>query len=211
MKTPDLFDNERPALLFIPDMSGFTKFIRSTKIQYSKQLIHDLLEVLLDSNILNMKVAEIPGDAIIFYLPGTPPNITRLESQVKKTFMDFRKALIRIEQTHTLLKGACDLTLKIVVHYGCISTTNIKGNIKIVGSDVVLAMRLLKNNIKAREYLLMTRQYLDTQNDKLIHNSFQWSKMMTGKKKYEYFDLIEYKYLLLTPLQKEMKSLQCAG
>lgn len=201
-----LFEEVKPALIYIPDMSGFTKFINQTNIEYSKKLMHDLLEVIVDSNILNFKVAEIQGDSIFFYSPGTPPNITKIESQAKKTFLDFQKALQKMEEEHTLLKGAQNLTLKIIVHFGNISTTEIKGIHKLVGSDIILAHRILKNNIHENEYLLMTDHYLNTQSEYLLRKSFPWSEIKEGKKRYDYFGTISYKYVSLTPLKKLVRS-----
>jgi hypothetical protein len=200
-----LIEEERPALIFIPDISGFTKFINNTRIEYSKKLVHDLLEVILDSNLLNLKVAEIQGDAIFFYLPGVPPGINKLESQVKKTFLDFQKALKRMEHDYKPLKGAGKLSLKIIAHYGKISTTEIKGIVKLMGSDIIIAHRVLKNNIKGNEYFLMTEQYLETQNLKILETSFKWSEIKSGKKKYDYIGTINYKYVPLTPLRSLLK------
>jgi hypothetical protein len=207
IETISLFEEVKPALIYIPDISGFTQFISHTNIEYSKKLTHDLLEVIVDSNILNLKVAEIQGDSIFFYSLGTPPNITKLESQAKKTFLDFQKALQKMEEEHTLLKGAQKLTLKIVVHFGYISTTDIKGIHKLVGSDIILAHRLLKNNIPENEYVLMTDHYLKTQNEDLFKNSFSWSEKKEGKKRYDYFGTVSYKYISLTPLRKLVRSI----
>ena len=38
----------RPALLFIPDISGFTKFVGENEIQHSRHIIEELQEVLID-------------------------------------------------------------------------------------------------------------------------------------------------------------------
>src|SRR6478736_3579652 len=170
------FDDVKEAFLFIPDISGFTKFINHTNIHSSKTIIRNLLEAILDSNILNLKVAEIQGDAIVFYSLGTPPSLTKLEAQTKRTFYDFQKELIRLNAT-TNSQDLLDLSLKIIVHYGLVSTTNIKGTAKLLGSDIILAHRILKNNIKEDEYLLMTDKYLQSQAPQMIEKSFRWAEL----------------------------------
>src|SRR5690606_17613807 len=55
-----------PAFFFLPDISGFTNFIKNTNLKEGVRLIHDLLEIIIDSNILNLEIAEIQGDAIWF-------------------------------------------------------------------------------------------------------------------------------------------------
>lgn len=199
------FEEEKQAFLYIPDLSGFTEFINVTNLHESKNLIHDLLEVILDSNILNLKVAEILGDAIVFYTVGPPPNITKLECQAKKTFMDFQKALKHLEEKNILVKELHNLSLKIIVHYGEIATTEIKGISKLIGSDLILAYRMLKNNIKNKEYLLMTDQYLAIQKEGLLKNSFLWSEIKEGNIHYDFFGNIHYKYIPLTPLKMQLK------
>ena len=55
------------ALYFIPDISGFTKFVTSTEIEHSRHIISELLELLIDANILGLKLVEIEGDALFMY------------------------------------------------------------------------------------------------------------------------------------------------
>jgi len=38
------------ALLFIPDISGFTQFISDRHIQHSDRIVAELLEILIESN-----------------------------------------------------------------------------------------------------------------------------------------------------------------
>ena len=66
------------ALLFVPDISGFTQFINDRQIQHNHRIIAELLEILIESNRLNLKVNEIEGDAILFYRVGQPPRSSRL-------------------------------------------------------------------------------------------------------------------------------------
>ncbi len=41
-------------LFFIPDISGFTKFVAETEITHSRYIIKALLEVLVDSNSIGL-------------------------------------------------------------------------------------------------------------------------------------------------------------
>jgi len=51
------------SLLFIPDISGFTKFVQTTEVEHSQHVISELLEVLISANTQELKLAEIEGDA----------------------------------------------------------------------------------------------------------------------------------------------------
>jgi predicted nucleic-acid-binding protein len=60
------------ALYFIPDISGFTRFVNETEIEHSIHIIEELLETLLDNNPLEFKLAEIEGDALFMYSTEFP-------------------------------------------------------------------------------------------------------------------------------------------
>ncbi|MCD4696906.1 MAG: DUF2652 domain-containing protein [Bacteroidales bacterium] len=58
--------------LFIPDISGFTEFVNKTKIDHSKHIITELLEIIINSDQLGLTVSEIEGDAVLFYRENVP-------------------------------------------------------------------------------------------------------------------------------------------
>jgi hypothetical protein len=57
---------ENKGLLFIPDISGFTKLVTSIELVDSRRAIQELLELLIDQNELEFEVAELEGDAVLF-------------------------------------------------------------------------------------------------------------------------------------------------
>ncbi|WP_207434204.1 DUF2652 domain-containing protein [Sabulibacter ruber] len=201
---PHEADDTQPALLFIPDISGFTRFMHENGVRYSRNLIADLLEIIIEANILNMEVCEIQGDAILFYKLGDPPAIDQLVSQCKQIFLDFQNYL-RIMERDELMPGPKlsdnKLTLKIVVHYGRISVTQIRDHIKLMGTDVILAHRLLKNSIEGSEYVLLTEGYLNTQDPEAVTQNFEWTQLKEGMNAYDHVGEIRYKYAFLTPLR----------
>jgi hypothetical protein len=85
-------------LLFIPDISGFTQFINQTEIEHNRHIIQELLENLINSNCLNLKISEIEGDAILFYRFGAPPAIHEIYKQVEMMFCNFHKQLKQYAQ-----------------------------------------------------------------------------------------------------------------
>ena len=151
-------------LFFIPDISGYTKFVSETEISHSQHIIQNLLEVLVDSNSLGLKVSEFEGDAILFYRHGNPPAVTEFVEQARKMFVGFHTLLKKIELSRICQCGACagasGLTLKIVAHSGPASTMQVKDHVKFIGKDIIVAHRLLKNSVADREYLLLSRGLL---------------------------------------------------
>ncbi|QMU30630.1 DUF2652 domain-containing protein [Adhaeribacter radiodurans] len=199
-------DDTQPALIFIPDISGFTKFVNEAGIAQSRTLIADLLEIIIEANILDMKLSEIQGDAVLFYRPGPPPSIQEVINQCKQIFLDFQNYLRIVERDRgsslsASLSGS-NLTLKVVVHYGQLSVTLIRNHIKLMGKDVIIAHRLLKNNVESDEYVLLSEGFLKTQTEEAIRQSFSsWTQLRTGSTHYEHLGEIRYQYAYLTPLR----------
>lgn len=86
-------DVAKPALLFVPDISGFTQFVNTTEIAHSRHIIEELLEKLLDANELGLQVSEVEGDAILFYRFGDPPPAAAFFAQVQRMFVHFHSHL----------------------------------------------------------------------------------------------------------------------
>ena len=84
---------ENRGLLFIPDISGFTKFVSEMEIGHSRLIIQELLEVLINANEIGLEISEIEGDAILFYKFGESPNLEQLYKQVEKMFREFHRNL----------------------------------------------------------------------------------------------------------------------
>ena len=66
--------SERDTLLFIADISGFTKFVNETEITHSSHIISELLEIIIGQNELKLEVAEIEGDAVFYYKSNVIPD-----------------------------------------------------------------------------------------------------------------------------------------
>ncbi|MCH7964038.1 MAG: DUF2652 domain-containing protein [Bacteroidetes bacterium] len=198
---------ESQALIFIPDISGYTKFITETETKHSKHIITELLEVIIKADKLKMHVSEIEGDAVLFYRKGDPPKLGELISQAKNMFLDFHTHLKIIQRDNVCQCGACrsavNLTLKFVSHFGTLEEVTIQNFSKIMGSDVILAHRLLKNNIDDDEYLLITEDYLITQNNSDAGLD-EWVKFHEHKESFKNFKEVQIKYVPLTEVKKEL-------
>ncbi|WP_400193281.1 DUF2652 domain-containing protein [Hymenobacter sp. B81] len=202
---PTAPDDTQPALLFIPDISGFTRFIEEAGHPQAPHLIADLLEILVEANIIGLRVAEIQGDAVLFYQVGPPPPVRELVQQCRRIFLDFQNYVHLVardsdsELSAALLETG--LTLKIVVHYGRVSVAQIREFIRLLGRDVIVAHRLLKNNVSGSEYVLLTEDYLATQPAAEIARCFSWTRLQDSAAVYDYLGEIRYRYAYLTPLR----------
>ncbi|GAB3303807.1 DUF2652 domain-containing protein [Hymenobacter tenuis] len=198
-------DKQVPALLLIPDISGFTRFIEESGSPQAPFLVADLLEILIEANMLDLQVNEIQGDAVLFYRLGPPPPIADLVRQCRRIYLDFQNYLRLVERdTGSELAEALQelaLTLKIVVHYGRVSVARIREHTKLMGRDVIVVHRLLKNNITGSEYLLLSEGYTATQHPAVLTRAFSWTRLQPGATYYEYLGEVPYHYAHLSPLR----------
>jgi hypothetical protein len=174
-------------LLFIPDISGFTRFVNETEIDHSRQIIQELLEVLINSNNLGLEISEIEGDAILFYKFGDPPELAALYKQVENMFIEFHRNIIAYEHRRYCQCKAClsaiNLTLKIVTHYGEFTGYNVKNFSKLIGRDIIIAHQLLKNDIPQHEYWLITQNLASDPKSLDFASWMQWNtstKLLEG-------------------------------
>jgi hypothetical protein len=194
------------AIIFISDISGSTKFVTQTEIRHSNHIITELIEVIIDSNDLNLEVSEIEGDAVLYYRFGELPSIKEVFLQAKRMFIEFHKYLKIIERDNVCQCGACqsasELTLKFVVHAGEIKEVAIKTFKKLMGSDVILAHMLLKTSLHFSEYLLLTSNYLETQlNRQGLDN---WVEFKKHKENFDNFGEITVEVIPFKELLKQI-------
>jgi hypothetical protein len=98
---------QNSGFLYIPDISGFTKFVTQTEIEHSNEIISDLIEVIIKSNNLGLNISEIEGDSVLFYLLGEPPVLEAIVDQSKRTFLDFHAAIQAMTQEFDCNCKAC--------------------------------------------------------------------------------------------------------
>lgn len=152
---------EHKGLLFIPDISGFSRFVTETEIGHSRLVIQELLEILINANEIGLEISEIEGDAILFYKFGEPPSLEALYRQVEKMFCSFHENLLAYDLNRYCQCQACmsakQLTLKVITHYGEFANYNVSSFRKLIGKDIIVAHQLLKNDIPEHEYWIITR------------------------------------------------------
>ncbi|HEY1009572.1 MAG: DUF2652 domain-containing protein [Daejeonella sp.] len=199
-------DGTEPAFFCVPDITGFTKFIATTDVNFSREVIPALLRKLIDCNVLKMKIGEIEGDAIFFYKTGRLPAVGRVAAQCKalyKTFSDFIRSVKENDpENYELYLADSQLGLKIIIHYGDISIANIKGRIKLLGQDVIIAHKLLKNKVEDYNYILLTEKYLSKIKDREnLQQWFHWENIRTGSETYEFIGEVGYRYITLDEME----------
>ncbi len=194
-----------PTLICIPDISGFTKFMSDTDFELSSKVIPALLNQIIYSNEIGLKVSEIEGDAVLFYRTGPLPPLKELVDQCRQFYLEFynRMAILRkkYKENDDAILIPDILGLKIVLHYGEeVAPMKVGNRIKLFGEDLIIAHRLLKNNVPLDEYLLLSEALTDQYKNTTIENNFGWGKLVEHGSEYEEIGEINYSYIGLSPL-----------
>ncbi|MCL6265946.1 DUF2652 domain-containing protein [Flagellimonas myxillae] len=196
------------SLLFIPDISGYTKFIQTTEIEHSQHVISELLEVLVNANTQGLKLAEIEGDALFFYKENEVPSQENLLAQIESMFTAFYSHLKMLEKNRICPCNACatapNLQLKIIAHSGHLQHIEVQGNRKPFGEQVIEAHRLLKNSVDSDNYTLVSRKLaLD-----IMLSPYYSSKIFRFRQGSDSYDgkEVEYIYSIIDPGELQLRS-----
>ena len=191
------------ATILIPDISGYTRFLTKTELSHSTHIINELLQVIADSIQHKFTLAEIEGDALLTYAKGKVSQ-KEIEEICQRAFINFHYYLKVIERDSVCRCGACqgasNLTLKFIVHYGTFEEIKIAQFTKLSGPDMVIAHRLLKNNVPNNEYILATDEYLEGEPGS---TELSW---VSSKQVYSMIGKVDYHYTLLNHLHDQIQS-----
>ena len=143
----------------LADIGGYTSFLSDVGIEHAKEITSHLLNGLHAVDPEGWRVGNVEGDCLFLY-SDDPAAADDAFDHVRRWYERFREGIEEIVAGSTCKCGACDrsgdLTLKFVVHAGEFETHEIVGRTELIGPDVVVAHRLLKNSVPVREYALLT-------------------------------------------------------
>ena len=206
---------EKPALLCIPDITGFTRFIAENNMDFSRKIIPPLLRKMIDSNALSLKVGEIEGDAVVFYRFGELPSLEDLSLQCRTFYSGFNEQLRELTKQHAddfqKYLSSSRLSLKIIIHSAVMTSTEIEGHTKLLGEDVVVAHKLLKNSVEESEYILMTKKFLSYYPVDEAERVFSWEQLRDGADQYEFIGDVGYRYIALTGVEEDKPKVSNPG
>jgi len=143
-------DGPERACLAIADVSGYTGYLAGVELDHAQDILADVMGTIVEA-MAPFRFSKLEGDAAFTYLPGDAIDGSMLQDTIEATYVAFRLRLRNIQQASTCECNACTriptLDLKFVVHHGQIAKQQMLGTEELVGADVILVHRLLKNRI----------------------------------------------------------------
>lgn len=138
--------------LLIADITGYTWYLSESELEHAQDTLTELLELLVDQTRPPLVISRLAGDAVLSY--GLHDNFFQGQTFieiVENTYVAFRKAIEMMVMNNTCRCNACanvsKLDLKFFLHFGSFGIQRIAHHDELVGSEVVLLHRLLKNHV----------------------------------------------------------------
>jgi hypothetical protein len=136
----------------IADITGYTQYLSESELEHAQDTLTALLELLVENTRPPLVISRLAGDAVISY--GLRESFFQGQTLIEKiedTYVAFHKAIERLVLNNTCRCNACanisNLDLKFFIHYGTFGIQRISDHDELVGSDVNLLHRLLKNSV----------------------------------------------------------------
>lgn len=154
------------ALLLIADIGGYTEYMRTHRMSLAHAEINTarMLEAVIDA-ASDFELIEIEGDAAFLSrqadtldADATAAAITHVVAGMHRAFHHERQYVASNLCPCDACVQANNLKLKFVAHVGEVATQTIRDRRKLVGIDVILVHRLLKNTVQAPEYVLFSEE-----------------------------------------------------
>jgi uncharacterized protein YndB with AHSA1/START domain len=155
-----------PTCFLIADISGYTGYLTDVELDHAQDILADLINAIVTALRPNFRLAKLEGDAAFTFATTDHVDGSMLLDTIERCYFGFRRRRRDIRQATSCDCDACaripDLDLKFVVHHGTAIHQKVAGSQELLGSDVIVAHRLLKNEVVDR--LAMSAYALISQN-----------------------------------------------
>jgi uncharacterized protein YndB with AHSA1/START domain len=154
---------ERTCLL-IADISGYTSYLAGVELDHAQDILADLIGTVVTTLRPTFRLAKLEGDAAFMAAPEEQLDGSLLLDAIERCYFGFRRRRRDVRQATSCECDAClripDLNLKFVVHVGPVVRQEMAGLEELIGRDVIVVHRLLKNTVGeatgATAYALLT-------------------------------------------------------
>ncbi|HEY7025764.1 MAG TPA: DUF2652 domain-containing protein [Candidatus Limnocylindrales bacterium] len=156
--------------LLIADISGYTEYLSTVEIDHAQDILADLVGTVVTSLKPGFRLAKLEGDAAFCFAPAEKIDGSQLLDTIEHCYFSFRRRRRDVRQATSCECNACtripNLNLKFVAHHGVALRQKMAGREELLGSDVIVVHRLLKNDIVEKmgipAYVALTDQLVQT-------------------------------------------------
>ncbi|MEO8251346.1 MAG: DUF2652 domain-containing protein [Chloroflexota bacterium] len=140
-----------PTWLLIADISGYTSYLAGVELDHAQDILADLIGTVVTALRPNFRLAKLEGDAAFVSAAAEKLDGSLLLDIIERCYFGFRRRRRDVRQATSCGCNACvripDLNLKFVAHHGVALHQRVAGREELLGSDVIIVHRLLKNEI----------------------------------------------------------------
>lgn len=160
--------SEQRGVIILADISGYTGLLAAAELSTATKVVAHITERVFRATTPAFIVNELEGDALFTYTvePPSGEELFRLTLGQLEAYADaFYHAMEELsastlQHDQSLQTLLANVSMKFVVHYGSFQFHSIGPFTKLVGPDVILAHRLLKNAVDSDSYFLFTKDFL---------------------------------------------------
>jgi hypothetical protein len=159
----------QPMCFLIADISGYTGYLADVELDHAQDILADLVGAVVSALRPNFRLAKLEGDAAFTFATAERIDGSMLLDTIERCYFGFRRRRRDVRQATSCECNACvripDLDLKFVVHHGEAIIQRVAGRQELLGSDVIVVHRLMKNDVIERTginaYALITQSCID--------------------------------------------------
>ena len=159
----------QPTCFLIADISGYTGYLADVELDHAQDILADLIGAVVTALRPNFRLAKLEGDAAFTFATAETIDGSMLLDTIERCYFGFRRRRRDVRQATSCECNACvripDLDLKFVVHHGAAIHQKVAGRQELLGSDVIVAHRLLKNEVVEKlgisAYALISQACID--------------------------------------------------
>ncbi len=136
----------------ITDISGYTEYLTGSELDHANEILQSLFDAQLKAVKHPFIISGFRGDAIFMYVPET--NFVQPQSFVEALenfYIVFMDTLQQMQYNTTCTCRACKnmsmLDLKMCTHYGEYLVQKLGDREELLGADVIVPHRMLKNHV----------------------------------------------------------------
>lgn len=190
----------------ITDISGYTEYLTESELDHAHEILQSLFDAQLKHIKFPLKISGFRGDAIFMYTPElcfVNPQ-TFLET-LENLYIVFLDTLRQMQFNTTCPCRACrnihKLDLKLCVHYGEYIVQKLGDREELLGADVIVPHRMLKNHVieqtGIKAYALFSQAAADA-----LHLSELSQPLIPHTESYEHLGEVKMQVFDLAPLWK---------